>query len=386
MLVARGTRSSHAYLEEALWLAQGQVPRWQDQRARPGARALRDAHRHLGGDSAQAAERHHRRGRRRNPEPTIRELLSRRADPGAGRRHHARRRRGRQRLREDPKRRQVRAARRRHPRGARGLGARRHQLERSGAAGGAVARQGPAAHDRGARGARGHARALHVPELPASARASSTIASSRSTRPKTAPTSSTSSSGTAPRATTRTSATHNARRVFRGGVTEGGAPFTKDACYCKGSSQLRLHSRRHPEQARRARAFLVRRQGRPRGHPGALRARGRRRGAPADARSADVPRYERARDLDGVFELLFRMGGQRGRRPLRQAISECGGIAHARVDQRRLTCAWNRRLSLFDVRAHPRSRRRSARAAPAARARTPGLARGSSRAPPARCA
>jgi uncharacterized protein (TIGR02421 family) len=27
---------------------------------------------------------------------------------------------------------------------------------------------------------------------------------------------------------------HNTRRVFRGGVAEGGAPFTKDACYCKG--------------------------------------------------------------------------------------------------------------------------------------------------------
>jgi uncharacterized protein (TIGR02421 family) len=27
---------------------------------------------------------------------------------------------------------------------------------------------------------------------------------------------------------------HNARRIFRGGVAEGGAPFTKDACYCKG--------------------------------------------------------------------------------------------------------------------------------------------------------
>ena len=26
----------------------------------------------------------------------------------------------------------------------------------------------------------------------------------------------------------------NARRVFRGGMVEGGAPFTKDACYCKG--------------------------------------------------------------------------------------------------------------------------------------------------------
>ncbi|HKQ68753.1 MAG TPA: flavohemoglobin expression-modulating QEGLA motif protein [Polyangiaceae bacterium] len=26
----------------------------------------------------------------------------------------------------------------------------------------------------------------------------------------------------------------NARRVFRGGITEGGGPFTKDACYCKG--------------------------------------------------------------------------------------------------------------------------------------------------------
>jgi uncharacterized protein (TIGR02421 family) len=27
---------------------------------------------------------------------------------------------------------------------------------------------------------------------------------------------------------------NNTRRVFRGGVLEGGAPFTKDACYCKG--------------------------------------------------------------------------------------------------------------------------------------------------------
>jgi uncharacterized protein (TIGR02421 family) len=27
---------------------------------------------------------------------------------------------------------------------------------------------------------------------------------------------------------------HNTRRVFRGGVIGGGAPFTKDACYCKG--------------------------------------------------------------------------------------------------------------------------------------------------------
>ena len=27
---------------------------------------------------------------------------------------------------------------------------------------------------------------------------------------------------------------HNTRRVFRGGVIDGGAPFTKDACYCKG--------------------------------------------------------------------------------------------------------------------------------------------------------
>ncbi|MFO0677656.1 MAG: flavohemoglobin expression-modulating QEGLA motif protein [Polyangiaceae bacterium] len=27
---------------------------------------------------------------------------------------------------------------------------------------------------------------------------------------------------------------NNTRRIFRGGVVEGGAPFTKDACYCKG--------------------------------------------------------------------------------------------------------------------------------------------------------
>ena len=27
---------------------------------------------------------------------------------------------------------------------------------------------------------------------------------------------------------------NNTRRIFRGGVIDGGAPFTKDACYCKG--------------------------------------------------------------------------------------------------------------------------------------------------------
>ena len=27
---------------------------------------------------------------------------------------------------------------------------------------------------------------------------------------------------------------HNTRRIFRGGMVAGGAPFTKDACYCKG--------------------------------------------------------------------------------------------------------------------------------------------------------
>jgi uncharacterized protein (TIGR02421 family) len=27
---------------------------------------------------------------------------------------------------------------------------------------------------------------------------------------------------------------HNTRRIYRGGMVEGGAPFTKDACYCKG--------------------------------------------------------------------------------------------------------------------------------------------------------
>ncbi len=61
-------------------------------------------------------------------------------------------------------------ARHRHPRGARGLGARGDLAQRTGAARRQVARQGSAAHDRGAGGPRGPARDVHVPHVPAPAR------------------------------------------------------------------------------------------------------------------------------------------------------------------------------------------------------------------------
>ena len=115
---------------------------------------------------------------------------------------------------------------------------------------------------------------------------------------------------------------HNTRRVFRGGVIDGGAPFTKDACYCKGIV-LNYAFIRAAIQHNRARAHPVplRRQGRARGRPGALRARDRRRREAAALPAADVPRHERARDLDGVLDLLLAPRRQRDRRLLRQAIS-----------------------------------------------------------------
>ncbi len=59
------------------------------------------------------------------------------------------------------------AARHRHPRGARGLGARRHVAQRPGAARGQVAREGAAADGGRAGRAGGAARDVHVPHVPA---------------------------------------------------------------------------------------------------------------------------------------------------------------------------------------------------------------------------
>ena len=69
---------------------------------------------------------------------------------------------------------------------------------------------------------------------------------------------------------------HNTRRVFRGGVLEGGAPFTKDACYCKGIV-LNYAFIRSAIQHNRVDLvpFLFVGQGRARGRPGARAARAR---------------------------------------------------------------------------------------------------------------
>ena len=154
----------------------------------------------------QYARDDHRRRRRRRAERALRGVLRRHRGARRGRRHDPRRRRRRQRLREGPHRRDVLAARHRHPRGARGLGARRDVAQRPGADGRELAREGPAAHDRGAGGARRAAARSSRSARTRAARAASTIASSPSTRPRTARASSTSSSGSAPRATTRRSA------------------------------------------------------------------------------------------------------------------------------------------------------------------------------------
>ena len=113
----------------------------------------------------------------------------------------------------------------------------------------------------------------------------------------------------------------NARRVFRGGLIEGGAPFTKDACYCKGIV-LNYAFIRAAIQNKRADLvpFLfvgkVAHEDIPVLHArvadGVVRA-------PIHV-PTDVPRHERARDLDGLFELLFPHGRKRRGRLLRQAL------------------------------------------------------------------
>ena len=107
-------------------------------------------------------------------------------------------------------------------------------LERAGAAGRALARQGPAAHDRRAGGARGAARDLHVPQLPQAR------AQKLNDRILAVDKAEDGASFLDVFEWYRTEGYDeeecfpNTRRVFRGGVLEGGAPFTKDACYCKG--------------------------------------------------------------------------------------------------------------------------------------------------------
>ncbi len=143
-------------VEAPLRLAEGQVPRRQDDRARHGLRALRAAH----------------RDRRRAPRPQSSRATSPRtvAAQGISVRLGATFENATVRVEVDDSLLadamtgsdyvEIRSGaalleeRHRHPRGARGLGPRRHEPQREGPAGGPVARRGTAARHRGAGGPR----------------------------------------------------------------------------------------------------------------------------------------------------------------------------------------------------------------------------------------
>ena len=91
-----------------------------------------------------------------------------------------------------------------------------------------------------------------------------------------------------------------------------------------GRPQLRVHLERHPAEPRRPHPVPVRRQGRARRRPGA-RAPRRRGGHPGAALpAADVPGSERARDVDGVLDLLRAARHDRDHELLRQALRPHG--------------------------------------------------------------
>ena len=182
------------------------------------------------------------------------------------------------------------------------------QPERAGAAGRQVARQGPAAHDRGAGGPRGaccelftfrsypkRARKLNdrILAVDKAEDGASFIDVFEWYRTE---------------GYDEEECFHNTRRVFRGGVIDGGAPFTKDACYCKGIvlnyAFIRAAIQTQPRRARSRSSSSARSRTRTCRSCYARVAERRRREAAA-LRAADVPRSERPRDLDGLLELLL---------------------------------------------------------------------------------
>ena len=311
---ARGARHAGVLrvLAQALRLAEGQVPRRTIDRARPRARCSTSILTNVDErppasappvtsariDAAEAAAELERALRARtSATPRVRVEV----DDA-----HPRRRRGRQRLREGPHRREVqRRATSTSSRCTRAgcTSRRRSTARRSRSPSGSrrarrarpPCRRGSPRCSRSSRSARTRA-----------ARDGSTIASSPSTRPRTARASSTSSSGSAPRATTRTSASTTRAASSAAASSRAARPFTKDACYCKGivlnyafiRSAIQ-HDRVGPHPV------PLRRQGRARGRAGARAARRRRRREAAALPAADVPRPQRARDLDGVLDVLL---------------------------------------------------------------------------------
>ncbi len=114
---------------------------------------------------------------------------------------------------------------------------------------------------------------------------------------------------------------HNARRVFRGGVLEGGAPFTKDACYCKGIV-LNYAFIRSAIQHDRLDLVPLLFVGKVAHEDVPVLARRVSDGVvkPPRLPASDVPRPERPGHLDGVLHVLLPARRRSHRRPLRPTL------------------------------------------------------------------
>ena len=129
----------------------------------------------------------------------------------------------------------------------------------------------------------------------------------------------------------------NTYRVFRGGMVDGGAPFTKDIVYTKGivANYNFLRSAiaaARPELIR----WLFVGQSRARRHPGAGAARARRRGQAAALRAGDVSRPERPGDLARHQHVLEPFEESRRPRALRANVRELLSPHHLGT----IVCAW----------------------------------------------
>ena len=131
---------------------------------------------------------------------------------------------------------------------------------------------------------------------------------------------------------------HNTRRIFRGGVVDGGAPFTKDACYCKGIV-LNYAFIRSAIQHNRVDLIPFLFVGKVAHEDVPVLARRVNDGVvkPPHVPAADVPRPERPRDLDGVLDVLHAARRRRDQRLLREALRPRGLIAGRSAERSELS-------------------------------------------------
>jgi uncharacterized protein (TIGR02421 family) len=114
---------------------------------------------------------------------------------------------------------------------------------------------------------------------------------------------------------------HNTRRIFRGGVVEGGRAVHEGRLLLQGGRpQLRVHPERHPARTARPRPVLF--VGKVAHEDVPVLARRVSDGVVKEPRylPPDVPRPQRPRDVDGVLDVLRAARYDGDRELLRQAL------------------------------------------------------------------